>query len=377
MIKRMILMLLLVGIVLGGVFGWEALNAHFIKQFFATQGAPPQTVSTMSAQTQPWQAQLEAVGSLRAVSGTDLSLEVAGIVDQIHFKSGDEVEAGTLLLSLRADPDVAQLHALEAAADLANVNYQRDLRQLKVQAVSQAQVDSDAANLKSAQAQVAQQKANIDKKFVRAPFAGRLGIRAVDVGQFLNAGAMIVTLQALDPIYVDFYLPQQEVDRVKVGQGVTVKVDAFPSDTFAGEISAVNPIVDPTTRNVQIRATLHNPDHRLLPGMYATVDIATGAPQRYVTLPQTAIAYNAYGDTVFVIDEKGKNAQGQPQLVARQTFVKTGATRGDQVAVLSGVNEGETVVTAGQLKLRNGTPVLINNAVQPTADASAHLPTTQ
>jgi membrane fusion protein (multidrug efflux system) len=241
---------------------------------------------------------------------------------------------------------------------------------LKTQAVSQAQLDSDAANLKNAKAQVAQQQAIIDKKILRAPFAGHLGIRAVDLGQYLGAGTPIVTLQALDPIYVDFFVPQQSVDQVRLGQQVAVKVDAYKDQTFAGEISAVNPKVDISNRNVQIRAMLKNADHKLLPGMYATVDIAIGSPVAYVTLPQTAITYNPYGDTVYVVESKGNDTQGKPQLVARQTFVTIGPTRGDQVAILRGVEEGDTIVTAGQIKLHNGSVVMIDNSVTPTAEAA-------
>jgi membrane fusion protein (multidrug efflux system) len=236
--------------------------------------------------------------------------------------------------------------------------------------VSQAQLDTDAANLKNAKAQVAQQQAIIEKKILRAPFAGHLGIRAVDLGQYLGAGTPIVTLQALDPIYVDFYVPQQSVDQVRLGQQVALKVDAYKDQIFAGEISAVNPKVDITNRNVQIRAMLKNADHKLLPGMYATVDIAVGAPATYVTLPQTAITYNPYGDTVYVVESKGNDAQGKPQLLARQTFVTIGPTRGDQVAILRGVEEGDTIVTAGQIKLHNGSVVMIDNSVTPTAEAA-------
>ncbi len=240
----------------------------------------------------------------------------------------------------------------------------------RFQAVSQATLDTDAANLKNAKAQVAQQQAVLEKKTLRAPFAGHLGIRAVDLGQYLSAGTVIVTLQALDPIFVDFYVPQQSVDQVRLGQSVAVKVDAFKGQTFDGEIAAINPKVDASNRNVQIRATLKNADHRLIPGMYATIDIVTGKPQNYITLPQTAITYNPYGDTVYIVDTKGNDAEGKPQYIARQSFVTTGATRGDQVAVLKGVNEGDMIVTAGQLKLHNGTTVLIDNSITPTADAS-------
>jgi len=370
MTARMLIMLGVVMVVFGAIFGWQGLKAHFIKQFFASMSAPPQTVSTTVASVQEWQPQLEAVGGLRAVKGADLSLEVPGIVDEIAFESGQDVEAGALLLRLRAQDDIARLHSLEANAQLAQITYDRDQKLVKTQVVSQATLDSDAAKLKDAKAQITAQQAVIDKKFIRAPFAGHLGIRAVDIGQYLSAGTTIVTLQELDPIYLDFYLPQQSLAQIKTGQTVTVRVDTYPGQSFTGEISAINPKVDTNSRNVQVRATLKNPDHKLLPGMFATVDIATSAPQRYVTLPQTAIAYNPYGSTVYLVDDKGKDAKGQPQLVARQTFVTTGATRGDQVAVLSGVKEGETVVTAGQIKLHNGTPLLVNNTVQPTADAN-------
>jgi membrane fusion protein (multidrug efflux system) len=215
-----------------------------------------------------------------------------------------------------------------------------------------------------------QQQAIIEKKILRAPFAGHLGIRAVDLGQYLGAGTPIVTLQALDPIYVDFYVPQQAVDQVHIGHKLAVKVDAYKDQGFTGEVSAINPKVDVSNRNVQIRALLKNPDHKLLPGMYATVDIAVGEPATYVTLPQTAITYNPYGDTVYVVESKGNDAQGKPQLVARQTFVTLGPTRGDQIAILRGIDQGDTIVTAGQIKLHNGSVVMIDNSVTPTAEAA-------
>jgi membrane fusion protein (multidrug efflux system) len=319
---------------------------------------------------QDWQPRIEAVGSLRAVNGADLSFEVSGIVNEIRFNSGDDVAAGAVLVTLRAENDISRLEALQATAALSQINYQRDQQQFKIKAVSQATVDADAANLKNALAQVAEQQAMVNKKTLRAPFAGHLGVRAVDVGQYISAGTQVVTLQALDPIYVDFFLPQQALNQVRLQQEVALKIDTYPNQTFTGTINAINPKVDAATRNVQIRAVLKNPDHKLLPGMYATIEIAAGNTQRYLTLPQTAVAYNPYGETVYVIDDKGKGADGQPQLVARQTFITTGPTRGDQVAVLSGVEEGQTIVTAGQMKLHNGSPVAIDNTIRPTADAN-------
>lgn len=364
MIKRMIIMLIGVGVVLGGFFAFQTFKAHIIQNVMASMANPPQTVSTVAAGLQDWQPQAEAVGSLRAVNGADLSLEVSGIVDQIDFNSGDDVPAGKVLLRLRAGDDEAKLQALQATADLAQITYDRDVKQWKAQAISQASVDSDTFNLKNARAQVEQQRAMLDKKVLRAPFAGHLGIRAVDVGQYLNAGTAVVTLQALDPIYADFFLPQQALDQVRIGQAISARVDTYPGQRFAGKITAINPQVDASSRNVQVRATLGNPDRRLLPGMYATIDIDVGSPQHHITLPQTAIAYNPYGSTVFLVEQQGGAH------TARQTFVTTGGTRGDQVAVLSGVKPGDVVVTAGQMKLRNGSPVTIDNSVQPTSDAA-------
>ncbi|HYB08430.1 MAG TPA: efflux RND transporter periplasmic adaptor subunit [Alphaproteobacteria bacterium] len=370
MAKRMIVMLIVVGLVLSGIFGFQAFKNYKIKQYFASQGAPLQTVSATPATEQGWQAHVDSVGTLRAVNGADLSSQVSGNVSAIHFESGADVKEGTLLVELTSADDLAKLQSLKANAALAKITYERDLRQLKAQAVSQQTVDTDEQTLKSLEAQVAQQQATVDYKFIRAPFAGRLGIRQVDLGEYLAAGTTIVTLQSLDPIYVDFYLPQQDLDQIKVGQSLEASVDTYPNQKFPGTITAVNPKVDSSTRNVQVRATLGNADHSLLPGMFASVSIDIGAPKRYVTLPLTAITYNPYGSTVYVVDDKGKGANGQQQLVARQTFVTTGATRGDQVAVTSGVKEGEMVVSAGQNKLRNGAPVLIDNTIKPTADAN-------
>ena len=368
MFSRMVIMLVLVLAAFAGLGGMKYLQ---IKDAMSKMGPPPPaTVSTTVAAFDDWQPQLEAVGSLRAVNGADLAFEVPGIVEELHFNSGDEVKAGTVLIQLRDDEDVSKLHSLQAVADLANITYERDMKQISSQTVSQATVDADKSKLLAARAEVAEQQALIDKKVITAPFDGRLGIRAVDLGQYLAAGTTVVTLQSLDPIYVDFFLPQQALDQIRIGQAVSANVDTYPGQRFAGEISAIEPKVDSASRNVRVRAALKNPEHKLLPGMYATVDIATGDPQRFVTLPQTAITFNAYGNTVYIVDKGAAGADGQPQLTVRQSFVKTGETRGDQIAVLEGVKEGDTVVTAGQLKLRNGAAVAVNNAVQPSADAN-------
>jgi membrane fusion protein (multidrug efflux system) len=365
MTKRMIIMLAIVGVLFGGLFGFKALLGSVIRKSISSQGIPPQSVSTAKAQFTEWQGEFQAVGTLRAVRGADMASEISGLITAIHFQSGQEVAEGAPLVQLNNESDVAKLQSLMAAVELAEANYDRDQKQLAIQAVSQAVVDADAATLKSAKAQVAEQRALVAKKLVRAPFAGRLGIRAVDVGQYVNAGTKLVTLQALDPVYVDFYAPQKSLGRIALGQKIVLKTDAFQGQQFPGEVSSIDPKVDPATRNVQVRATVRNPKRSLLPGMFATVVIASGGPQRFLTLPQTAVSYNPFGDTVFVVEEsKGKD--DKPALLAQQKFVTTGEARGDQVAILSGIKEGDTVVTAGQIKLRSGFPVVVNNSIQPT-----------
>jgi membrane fusion protein, multidrug efflux system len=374
--------LVLIGVVvalivlIGGVKGY---GAYKMFQAFASQGPKKFTVSTMKAQYSDWLPELSAVGSLRAERGADLSAEVGGIVDQIDFRSGDEVKPGQPLLRLRAADDVAHLESLRATAALADTNYKRDQAQFQAQAISQAVLDSDAATLRSARAQVAEQEALVAKKNIRAPFAGQIGIRAVDLGQYLPAGTKIATLQQLDPIFVDFTLPQQSLEQLRVGQKLQVANDVFPGKNFSGEVTALDPQIDADTRNVKVRGTLANPDHKLLPGMYANVNIQVGAPVRHLTLPQTAVAYNPYGATVYLVvpasqavtETQGQSHQPPPRsgdLAVKQVFVTTGSTRGDQVAILKGINEGDEVVTSGQIKLRNGALVEINNSVEPSND---------
>jgi membrane fusion protein (multidrug efflux system) len=292
------------------------------------------------------------------------------VVDQIHIESGTEVPAGTVLLKLKAYDDPAKLAQLEAMAALADQTYKRDQEQFAAQAISQAVLDTDVSTLKSARAQVAAQQALIDEKTVKAPFSGRLGIRQIDEGQYLAAGTTVVTLQELDPILIDFYVPQQALSSIKVGQAVAAMIDTYPGAQFAGKISSINSKVDTASRNVQVRASFGNADRRLLPGMYANIEIDNGDATTQVTLPQTAITYNPYGNTVFVVKQSGVDGKGKPKSIAQQTFVQLGATRGDQVAVQSGVAVGDVVVTAGQLKLRNGAAVVVNNSITPANDVS-------
>ena len=368
MIRRLIIMLVATGLALGGIFAFQVFKAKMIEKAMAALANPPQTVSTTLAQMQEWQPHIDAIGSVRAVNGANLSSQVSGIVTAIHFESDKDVAQGTLLLELQAADDIARLESLKATAELSRITYERDSKLLKSFGVSQQAVDNDLWNWKSNTALVAQQQALVDYKSIKAPFSGRIGIRQVDVGQYLAAGTTFVTLQQLDPIYVDFYLPQQALAAVKVGQDATANIDTFPGETFTGTLSAINSLVDVATRNVQVRATFKNTSHKLLPGMYASVAISAGAPERYVTLPQTAIAYNSFGNIVYLVEDQDKVEGSAMRRIARQTFVVTGATRGDQVAVLSGVKAGDTVVTAGQIKLRNGSRIVVNNAVEPSDD---------
>jgi membrane fusion protein (multidrug efflux system) len=369
-----------------------------IKKGMAAGAAAPQTVSTAVATSSTWQGHTKAVGSLRAVRGADLAPQASGVVDEISFDSGNEVPKGKVLLRLRANDDPAKLAQLEAAAVLAEQSLKRDQEQLEAQAISQATVDSDVATAKSAHAQVAAQQALIDEKIVRAPFAGRLGIRLVDEGQYLAAGTTVVTLQALDPIFIDFYVPQQALAELKSGEAISASVDTYPGQRFRGTITSINSKVDSASRNVQVRGSFANADRRLVPGMYATVDIDTGAPRSLVTVPQTAISYNPYGDTVYVLQKpagadagpaSGAAKSGAPppagatgpatppdggSYVVQQRFVNLGPTRGDQVAIESGIAAGDVIVTSGQLKLHNGASVVVNNAVRPSDSPAPNPP---
>jgi membrane fusion protein (multidrug efflux system) len=369
MIKRMAIMLLTVGILFGAIFGYHAYNSRMMKKSMASFQPPPVTVTAMKAEYQSWQPQLKSVGSLRAVRGVDVTSEVAGLVRAVLFISGGDAKEGQVLVQLNADSDIARLHSLQADADLADTVYERDKKQFAVQAISQAALDADASDLKNKKAQVAEQAALVDKKTIRAPFAGRLGISTFNPGQYVNPGDKIVTLQSLDAIYADFYLPQQELSRISLGQEVVATTDTYPGRTFTGRITSIDPKVDAATRNVQVEATVSNPGHKLLPGMYASVEVKAGAVQRFLTLPQTAVTFNPYGETVFVV-ETGKGPEGKTVLTVRQTFVTTGPTRGDQIAILRGIQEGEVVVTSGQLKLKNGSRVIIDNKVMPSDEAA-------
>jgi membrane fusion protein, multidrug efflux system len=359
---RLVIVLAVVIVLVGGAVAWNMLKAHFIRQAMSQNASPPQTVSTATAEYSAWQPEVRAVGSLRAIHGVEVTTEVAGLVRDVDFKSGSDARSGQTLVQLNADPDIAQLQALTAEANLAALVYHRDLIQYQAQAISRSQLDTDSANLKSTREQEAAQAALVAKKTIRAPFAGRLGITTLNPGQYLNPGDPIVTLESVDPIYVDFRLPQDDLSRVAVGQTVHVTADAFPGSEFAGKITSIDPLVDPSTRNFEVEAVIGNSDHKLLPGMFVRATVDAGAKERYLTLPQTALTYNPYGETVYLVRNPATPG-GHP--TAELAFVTPGPTRGDQVAILKGLKAGDVVVSGGQMKIKNGTPLAVNNSVLP------------
>ena len=390
--KRMIIMIVAVLALIGIIAGIKVMSV--MKMMAGMKPPPPAVVSTAKTAYQEWQPDLRAVGSLRAGRGADLALDIAGLVTKVNVQSGDEVKEGQVLLQLRDSEDVAQLHQAEAQATWAGVTFERYKKQVSVGAVSKADYDEKEADLRTKQAAVKQQEVNVAKKQLRAPFAGRAGIVTINPGAYLNSGTMVVTLQQLDPMFVDFHLPQKDLGDLKAGQKVTLTLDAFADKKFEGTLNAISPKVDSDTRNVQVEAKVANPDQLLAPGMFANVNVDVGSEKRYLTLPQTAVVYNPYGETVFVVKKKseadkaqaaeaakngdppkdaGKDkagASGGPQLppdtlVVQQAFVTTGPTRGDQVAILTGLSEGAEVVTSGQIKLKSGSPITIDNKVQP------------
>ncbi|HLO26946.1 MAG TPA: efflux RND transporter periplasmic adaptor subunit [Geobacteraceae bacterium] len=324
---------------------------------------PPETVTTALVNSESWENALTAVGSLTAVQGVTVAAELAGKVVKIAFEPGAQVVKGNLLISQDTTSEEAQLPGAVAQADLARTILARDVKMLEKNIISQADYDTAAANYAQAVAQANNIRATIAKKTIRAPFSGRLGIRQVNLGQILRDGDPIVTLQTLDPIFVDFTLPQQELGRLRTGLTVRVSSDALPGVTNEGRITAINPLVDADTRNIKLQATLANHAEKLRPGMFVTVAVGLPTLQKVLTIPATAVLYAPYGDSVFVVAEDKEHKGGK---VLRQQFVRLGEKRGDFVAVTSGVKEGETIVSTGVFKLRNGQAVVVDNRLAPS-----------
>ncbi len=376
--KRMIWMLVIAVVVFGGVFAVKAMMSAGMNQFFDNMPQPAVAVSASTAKEARWADVQDAVGTFNAINGTEVTTEAGGVIRSINFRAGERVEAGTVLVTLNSANELATLKALEAEAQLAAVQSKRWRELGREKLVSEMEVEQRATAAATAAAQAQAQRALIAQKTIRAPFDGVLGIRQVSLGQYVAPGEPIVSLQALDPIYLDFALPEQYLPRMREGTTVNASVDALPGQEFEGRVTAIAPQVDAATRNFTVQATFDNPTHALRPGTFAKVSFNLDAPERVVVIPQTAVSFNPYGNAVFVISKVKRGAgekdmQGQPltgdKLIVKQRFIKTGATRGDLIAVTDGLKVGEQVVTSGLLKLRNDAEVTINNKVQPGAQA--------
>jgi len=365
MAKRMIVMLTATALFVAGL--------GFVKfrqiQSAIAQGAafqpPPDAVTTIVAHQEEWSASVSAIGTVAAVQGVTVSADLPGTVERIAFESGTAVREGEVLALLDTRQEQAQLTAAEAQRDLARLNFERMQGLLNERVISQSEFDRATAEQRQGDARVGEIRAAIARKTIRAPFSGVLGIRRVNLGQYLSGGDALVTLQSLNPIYVNFGVPQQSSSQMRVGRTVRITADSLPGLEFTGRVTAIDSIVDEATRNIQVQATLANPGGKLRPGMFVQAEAGVGSSSTIVALPASAISYAPFGDSVFVVTDL-KNPAGQTYRGVRQQFVKLGPARGDQIAVTSGVKPGDEVVTSGLFKLRNGAAVVVNNKVKPT-----------
>jgi membrane fusion protein, multidrug efflux system len=364
MLKRMILMLIAAALVIGTLGFVKARQIQDAMGDAAAFQPPPEAVTTIVAKQEKWPATLKAIGTMAAVQGVTVSADLSGIVESIAFESGGAVHAGDLLVQLDTKQEQAQLAAIEAERDLARLNFERLQALVNEGAISRADYDKAAAEQKQTEARVGEIRAMIARKTIRAPFSGVLGIRQVNLGQYLSSGDPVVPLQSLDPIYVNFGVPQQDVGQVPVGRRVHVTTEDSAGAGFVGRITAINSVVDEATRNIQVQAILPNPRGRLRPGMFVQAEVTLGPSRPIVALPSSAISYAPYGDSVFVLADL-KDPKGQIYRGVRQQFVKLGTGRGDQIAVLAGIKPDDEIVSSGAFKLRNGAAVLVNNKVQP------------
>src|SRR5262245_47680066 len=367
MAKRMIVMLALVGALVAGLgFVKFGQIRTAIGQAAAFQ-PPPEAVTTIVARKETWPASLSAIGTVAAVQGVTVSADLPGTVARIAFESGTAIDEGAVLVELDTRQEQAQLAAAEAERDLARLNFSRMQGLVADGAIARAEYDRAAAEQKQTEARVGEIRATIARKTIRAPFAGILGIRQVNLGQYLSPGNPVTALQSLHPIYVNFGVPQQETPNMRLGRSVRLTVSEVAGQEFLGRITAVDSIVNEATRNVQVQATLPNHDGRLRPGMFVQAEVVLSANRSLVTIPASSISYAPYGDSVFVVGDL-KGPDGRTYRGVRQQFVKLGGSRGDQVGIVSGVNPGDEVVTSGVFKLRNGAAVLVNNKVRPDSN---------
>ena len=367
MFKKLLIAVVLIAVVAGALFLIKKDQFEAMGAAQAGMVMPPETVTATAAKEQNWETNITATGSVVAVQGVTVSAEIAGKVVKIAFEAGSTVASGDLLVQLDTSTEEAQLHAAEAGASLAKLNLARGKELLAKNTMAQSELDNVDAQAKQADAQLEGIRAAIAKKNIKAPFAGRLGLRLVNLGQNLKEGDAIASLQTLDPIYVNFSLPQQRLAELAVGGIVRVTSDAAPGEILEGKISAVNPDVDAVTRNVRVQATLTNAGDKLRPGMFATVTVVLTNKENVRVIPASAVLYAPYGDTVFVIDEKKNEKSGKTEKILRQQIVRLGTARGDLVAVVAGLKEGELIVTSGVFKLRPGEAVVIDNTLAPDA----------
>jgi membrane fusion protein, multidrug efflux system len=367
MLKRMLLMLAVVLALLAGLGFVKfrqiqtaiAQNSHFQM--------PPTAVTTVVAHRETWPSSLSVIGTAEAIQGVTVSADLPGTVEKINFESGKAVRAGDVLVELDTRQERAQLAAAEAQRDLAQINYKRTQELVKQGVIAQTEYDNTTAQQKATEAQVGEIRATIERKTVRAPFSGILGLRQINLGQYLAAGQAIVSLQSLNPIYVNFGVPQQTTAQVGViGRRIRVTTDNLPGVEFGGRVSAIDSVVNESTRNVQVQATLANPDGKLRPGMFVQVEAGLGAARQVIPLPASAVNYSPYGDSVYVVSDMKDPKTGAAYRGVRQQFIKVEGSRGDQIAVISGINPGDEIVSSGAFKLRNGAPVLVNNTIQPS-----------
>ena len=393
--KRILFVILGLVVIIGVLAGVKTLQIRKMIDQGKKMVPPPETVTATVVRSEAWSSDLTAVGTLNAVQGVTVACELVGKVAKIAFEPGAYVHKGDLLISQDTSSEQAQLQGAIAQADLTRSNFQRDVKMLEAKIISQADYDAALAAWNQALAQAENIRATIGKKTIHAPFSGRLGIRQVNLGQTLREGDPIVTLQTLDPIYADFSLPQQQLARLRTGQPVRVTCDALPGLTTSGRVTTINPLVDSDTRNIKLEATLENSREKLRPGMFVNVAVGLPVRQQVLIIPATAVLYAPYGDSVFLVvearedngkkDQKGnkdakdkketkeekgkgmkKQAAGGTGKVLRQQFVRLGEKRGDFVAVTSGLKQGDTIVSTGVFKLRNGQDVLIDNRLAPS-----------
>jgi membrane fusion protein, multidrug efflux system len=369
MAKRMILMLLVVAAILSGLGFEKYRQVETAIAAGASFQPPPTAVTTVVAQRATWPSTLSVIGTAEAIQGVTVSADLPGTIDKIHFESGQWVHEGDILVELDTRQERAQLANLEAQRDLARINYDRAQQLVKAGVISRSDYDNATSQQKATEAQVGDIRAAIARKTIHAPFSGVLGIRQVSLGQYLAAGQAIVSLQSLSPIYVNFGVPQQDTPKVVPGHVLRVTNGDLPGMSFIGRITALDSVINEQTRNIQVQAIVTNKGNKLRPGMFVQVELPLGSPREVVPVPASAINYAPYGDSVFVITAM-KDAKGNSYRSVRQQIVKIEGSRGDQVAITSGLNPGDEIVSSGVFRLRNGAPVLVNNTVKPENSAT-------